>query len=781
MYFQLSRDITRRLVKLLYNISGCPVAIYNDQGVVLDVAPITWSSIDAPGTSDHCCEHNICVDGKVIGKVVIYGTGHTNESLATLVSEFIPILVQESSSCTDTHSLIREYETIFNFVPAQIWYKDTKNNVIRVNKQVEKDLGIPVNDFVGRSTAELFPAYAEQYYRDDLAVITSGKPKLGIVEQVNTGNNETRWLSTNKVPTFNVDGSVSGLIALILDITENKKIAAQRSIWAKIFESSGEAISVTDADNNFVAVNQAFCDATGYSFAEIVGKNPRILKSGHHDKIFYQNMWAGITQAGFWQGEILEKRKNNTVYIKWLRIDQIKNSQGMLSNYVATFTDLSKQKATEERIAYLSKYDALTGLLNRSALTEQLSIAIQKAIVKKNRLGVISLNLDRFKKINDSLGHEIGDEFLKEITKRLGACSRDETITGRFSGDGFIIILPDIHKESEIIAAINKITYEIAQPVMYGQVELMVTASMGISVFPEDGDTVEILIRNADTAMHKAKDKGSNSYQFFTAAMNEYASKQLILENSLRRAVERKEFVLFYQPQLDAKTGAVVGVEALIRWQHPTGKVVSPLEFIPLAEETGLIIPIGEWVLVEACRQHRDWIKMGLPPIPISVNVSAVQFHDKDFLPMLTAVIKNSAIEPGYLDLEVTESVVMRKPEFVIEQLAKIKAMGIKLSLDDFGTGFSSFSYLRHFPLDRLKIDQSFVRDLITVPINQAIVESIITLGRNLKIKTIAEGVETAAELHCLQNLQCDEIQGYYYAKPLSNSDFITWFRNQKV
>lgn len=551
-------------------------------------------------------------------------------------------------------------------------------------------------------------------------------------------------------------------------------------VWAKIFEGSREAISVTDTNNKFVAVNQAFCDATGYSFAEIVGKEPKILKSGHHDEIFYQNMWAGINQAGVWQGEIWEKRKDDTIYVKWLRIHQIKDGQGKLINYLATFTDISEQKATEERIAYLDRHDALTGLPNRLVLGELLGVAIQNAGFNKKRVGIISIDLDRFKNINDSLGHEIGDKFLKEIARRLESCLEDMTITGRFGGDAFIIILPDIQKKSEIIAAIDKIIHEIAQPVMYDQVELVVTASIGVSVFPDDGDTPEVLIRNADTAMHKAKDVGRNNYQFFTAIMNTYASERLMLENGLRRAVERKEFVLFYQPQLDAKTGQVIGAEALIRWLHPMKKVVSPLEFIPLAEETGLIIPIGEWVLMEACRQHRHWIEMGLPPIPISVNISAVQFHDKDFLEMLAAVIKMSGIEPGYLDLEVTESVVMSQPEFVIKQLERIKTMGIKLSLDDFGTGFSSLSYLRYFPLDRLKIDKSFIRDLMAEPINQAIIESIIALGRNLKIKTIAEGVETAEELHYVQKLQCDEIQGYYYSKPLSSSDFITWFNNQK-
>jgi len=781
LLFHFERNITRKIVDLIYEKSGYSVAICNDQGIVSASAPGTWYKKEVQGTRDNCCEQNICVDEKIIGKVVIDGLDRPRSLLTTLLAEIIAILVQGNNDCKDMDTLVNEYEAILNYMPVQILYKDTKNNYLRINKQVEKDLGIPVQGFSGRSAQELFPAFAEQYYRDDVAVITSGKPKLGIVEQVNTINNEIRWGIANKIPRLNNDGSVSGLIALVLDITENKKIEDQRCIWTKIFNCSGQPMSITDSHNKFVAVNQAFCDATGYSESEVIGEDPKILKSGYHDVVLYQKMWGEINEAGFWQGEIWDKRKNGTVYPKWLRIDQVKNSQGTLINYVGTFTDRTERKAAEERIDYLGRYDTLTGLPNRSVLTDKLGVAIKKAIINKNRIGVISIDLDRFKNINDSLGHKIGDEFLKEIAKRLEYCSGEGAITVRFSGDAFIVILPDIHKESEITAIVNKITHEIRQPFVYGQVELMITVSVGISVFPEDGDNPDVLIRNADTAMHQAKDIGRNNYQFFTAVMNESASEHLLLENSLRRAVERKEFILFYQPQIDAKTGEVIGVEALIRWLHPSKNIVSPLEFIPLAEETGLIIPIGEWVLLEACRQQREWMNRGLPPIPISVNISAVQFRDKDFLHRLATAIKNSGIEPGYLDLEVTESIVMEKPELVIEQLKTIKAMGIKLSLDDFGTGFSSLSYLRYFPLDRLKIDQSFVRDLVTVPVTLAIVESIIVLGRNLKLKTIAEGVETAEQLQCLQRLQCDEIQGYYYSKPLSSNDFITWMKDQKT
>jgi diguanylate cyclase (GGDEF)-like protein/PAS domain S-box-containing protein len=692
-----------------------------------------------------------------------------------IVQKFVT-LIYKISGYRELHKQVDEYETLFNLMPVQIWYKDTKNTIIRVNKQVEKDFGIPQKDFMGRAAEELFPAYSAQYYEDDLEVIHSGKPKLGIIEQINNSKGEICWINTSKIPMTNSEGIVTGLVALVVDITESKKIEKQMPIWAKIFESSGEAISVTDAENRFVAVNRMFSSTTGYSPDEVSGKEPSLLKSGHHDNLFYQNMWASINQTGSWQGEIWEKRKDGVIYLKWLRIDQIKDAEGNLINYLARFTDISEKKATEERFRYLDRHDALTGLPNRKALENQLLAEIKQGRHNGKRVGVISLDLDRFKNINDSLGHQIGDEFLKEIAERLQSCSSKTKITARFGGDSFIFIVPAISKKNEMIAVIQDIMSTLEEPLIYGELELTVTASIGVSLFPDDGDTADVLIRNADTAMHRVKDNGRNFYEFFEANMNEYASERLILENDLRRALERGEFVLFYQPQFDSKTEKVIGVEALIRWVHPTRQLVPPGDFIPILEETGLIIPIGEWILEEALRQHQQWMEKGLPPIAISVNISAVQFHDKSFLSMLSSVIENSGIEPSYLDLEVTESVVMRQPELVIKQLDSIKSMGISLSLDDFGTGFSSLSYLRYFPLDRLKIDQSFVRGLAIDSVNEAIIESVVALGKSLKIRTIAEGVETKEELDFLCKLDCDEIQGYYFSKPLSSEEFIKWF-----
>lgn len=783
----LNTRIAQTVVALIDKISGYSCVIWDDKDVLLaatasnlekqpDKDDLHLKKVQAGDSSDCSNEQIIFIEGQVIGKIAIEGATESARMLARLAAECIASWVQDSGYHHELCKLVDEYETLFNLMPVQIWHKDTNNRIIRVNQQVEKDFGMTKEDFLGKSAEELFPAYSAKYYEDDLAVIHSGKPKIGIIEQMNNTKGETLWVSTSKIPTTNSEGVVTGLVVLVLDITEIKKIEQQIPIWAKIFESSGEAISVTDAENRFVAVNRAFSLATGYSADEIIGKEPSLLKSGHHDNLFYQNMWASINQTGSWQGEIWEKRKDGVMYLKWLRIDQIKNGEGKLINYLARFADISEKKATEERLRYLDRHDALTGLPNRKELEKQLLAEIEKAHRKGKRVGVISLDLDRFKNINDSLGHQVGDAFLKELAKRLLAISNKASVIARFGGDSFIFIVPDIFQKDELIAVIHDVRSAFDEPLLYDGLELSVTASIGVSIFPDDGDTADVLIRNADTAMHRVKDNGRNFYDFFEANMNEYASERLMLENDLRRALERKEFVLFYQPQIASETEQVIGVEALIRWMHPTRQLVVPGDFITILEETGLIIPIGKWVLSEACRQHRQWMDEGLPPIPISVNISAIQFHDKDFLPMLSEVVKDSGIEPGYLDLEVTESVVMRQPEFVIKQLESIKGMGIGLSLDDFGTGFSSLSYLRYFPLDRLKIDQSFVRGLTSESVNEAIIKSVVALGKSLKIKTIAEGVETADELNALRKLDCDELQGYYFAKPLSSEEFIKWF-----
>lgn len=774
---ELGTRIAQKVVALIDKIIGYPVIIWDDKGTLLAATnSLNREKAQIDDIKNDVSEEIVFLEEREIGKISIGGTTETASKLAKLAAGWIAAWVQESDDYEELYQQVNEYEALFNIMPAQIWYKDTNNKIIRVNKQVENDIGLHAKDFVGRGAEELFPAYSAQYYEDDLEVIRSGKPKMGIIEQINNSKGEILWISTSKIPTTNSRGMVTGLVALVLDVTESKKMEKQIPIWAKIFESSGEAISVTDADNRFVAVNRVFSLATGYSPDEIMGKEPSLLKSGHHDNLFYQNMWASINQTGSWQGEIWEKRKDGVIYLKWLRIDQIKDAEGNLINYLARFTDLSEAKAIEERIHYLDRHDALTGLPNRKELSNQLLAEIEKSQQSGKRIGVISLNLDRFKNINDSLGHKAGDAFLKELAGRLQSIKSKTSVIARFSGDSFILIVPTITQRDEMITIINDIMRVLEKPLLFDGLELSVTASIGVSVFPDDGETAEVLIRNADTAMHRVKDNGRNFYEFFEANMNEYASERLILENSLRRALERKEFVLFYQPKFDSKTEKMIGVEALIRWMHPTRQIVAPGEFIAILEDTGLIIPIGEWVLLEACRQHRQWIERGMPPIPISVNISAIQFHDKGFLSMLSGVIQECGIEPGYLDLEVTESVVMRQPEFVIKQLECMKDMGISLSLDDFGTGFSSLSYLRHFPLDRLKIDQSFVLGLAVDSVNEAIIESVVALGKSLKIKTIAEGVETVEALNFLRRIGCDEIQGYFFSKPLSNKEFIKWF-----
>jgi diguanylate cyclase (GGDEF)-like protein/PAS domain S-box-containing protein len=562
---------------------------------------------------------------------------------------------------------------------------------------------------------------------------------------------------------------------------QKNEVDSQYRLWAKIFENSGEAIFITDAFNSIVAVNQAFTETTGYLAEEVIGKRPNIFSSGHHDEMFYQNMWAAIIQTGYWQGEIWDKRKDSSVYPKWSTISQVKNVHGEVIYHIATFLDISERKLAEERMQYLAYHDALTGLPNRSMLADQLHIAIETARNSNKRIAVLSLDIDRFKTVNDSLGHRIGDNLLRELSQRLKTYVNQKGMVSRFGGDGFIVLLPEVLDGSAIRRTVNEIFSLIVEPFTYDGIELRITISMGISLFPIDGEDVDILLRNADTAMHRAKEEGRNRYQFFTPDMNKIVSERLSLENDLRRALQQNEFVLFYQPQIDIQTHRLIGAEALIRWNHPEMGMISPADFIPISEETGLIIPIGQWVLQEACKQHRQWIAIEGMPMPIAVNISSVQFHHEDFMAMLVNTITECGMETKYLELELTESVVMRDMQLVSDKLQKIKDMGIQLAIDDFGTGFSSLNYLRYFPIDRLKIDQSFIRDLITTPVSQAIIESIIALGKNLNTKIIAEGVETIQQLNLLRAIGCQEAQGYYFAKPMAGDDFIKWCREQST
>ena len=548
----------------------------------------------------------------------------------------------------------------------------------------------------------------------------------------------------------------------------------------KVIEASLDGVMIVNARGEIEFVNPAFTQLTGYAADEVIGRRPSLLKSGRHDAQFYAAMWGALNSDGVWQGEIWNRRKNGEIYAEWLSINVIRDDHGAVSQYAAVFADITERKRTEERIKNLAYLDVLTGLPNRRLFQDRLHVAIAHVHRHGGRLAVMFLDLDLFKRINDTLGHGIGDKVLQETARRLETCLREGDTVARLGGDEFVILLPDLERVEDLPKMAERVISVVRMPFTVDAHELYVTTSVGIAVYPEDGAGVETLLKNADTAMYRAKDLGRNSYQLYTPAMNARSFERLAMEASLRHALTRGEFVLAYQVKVDLASGRMSGVEALLRWHHPDLGLVSPADFIPLAENMGLIAEIGAWVMEAACRQCKGWHDLGLPPVGIAVNVSALQFREDNVPAMVGRALAASGLDPRHLELELTESVLMQRVEEVAAVLHEMRALGVRVSIDDFGTGYSSLSYLKRMPIDALKIDRSFVGDITEDGDGAEIVNTIVNLAHNLKLKAVAEGVETPAQAAFLRDCGCDEIQGYLVSRPVSAEDLISLF-NRKL
>ncbi len=610
--------------------------------------------------------------------------------------------------------------------------------------------------------------------RDDIPAmraLTTGKPQSGMLG-VNRPDGSRRWMWTNAVPLFEDDngehhGSLRGVVTTIADITQRRDHEEQLRLAWTVFHNSVEAIIVTDAHEKILSVNRAFTEVTGYTEAEAIGETPRLLRSGHHDRSFYEAMWRDIDLLGFWQGEIHDRRKNGTFYPSSLSISAVRDKLGRVTHYVAVFSDITERKASEARIAFLAQHDPLTGLPNRALLHDRLDQTLAHAHRHGTRIALMFLDLDRFKTINDSLGHMMGDRLLQGVAQRLISCIRETDTVSRQGGDEFLIVLTDVEVPDDAARVAEKILDLLHPPFDIDGQQLGTSFSIGIALYPEDGDSVEVLMKNADTAMYHAKESGRNTYRFFDEVMNVNALERLHLENGLRKALENDEFQLYYQPQVELASGRIIGTEALLRWFSGVMGGVSPARFIPLAEECGLIVPIGEWVLQAACRQARAWQDAGLPPVPVAVNLSALQFRRSDIVATVAQALCNSRLDGRWLELELTESLLMQSGPDVAATLERLKALGVRLSIDDFGTGYSSLAYLKRFPVDQLKIDQSFVRDVTGNPDDAAIVRAIIQLGQSLRLEVIAEGTETPEQMDFLRREGCSAAQGYLFSPPL--------------
>ncbi|MBV8464588.1 MAG: EAL domain-containing protein, partial [Burkholderiales bacterium] len=652
---------------------------------------------------------------------------------------------------------------------------DLDGRVLDANPAMLALLDVSRESFIGqampRFIVEAWHAYDDHMMRHRVLIDgLCGEYEIELLR----GDSTVLAVSAKGVLMRDQDGRSIGILRIVRDLTERKAAAARMELAAKVFDNTAEAIMVVSPSFNIASVNRAFCEITGYAADEVVGKPVTLLRDPDAEGSRYDQVRDAYLRTGGWNGEIPLRRKSGDIFTASMQINVARDVTGRVGEVVALIRDISEAKAAEARILHLARFDALTELPNRAYFRELTEEAISEGQRHGERRAVLFVDLDHFKTVNDSLGHAVGDLLLQEVARRLAESLRAGDVVGRLGGDEFVMLLRHMDSDADIAVVADRVLSRLAEPFSLAEHELVVTPSLGIALYPNDGEDYDTLIRNADAAMYHAKESGRNTYRFYTADMNIRAREILAVENQLRRALERNEFVLHYQPQVEIATGRIIGAEALIRWQHPDKGLLGPIEFIPLAEERGLIAPIGQWVLREACRQNKAWQDAGLPAIEVAVNLSAVQFYQRELVDSIAALLDQYELEPHWLGLEVTESIIVQNVDSTVRTMSALEQMGVKLAIDDFGTGYSSLSYLKRFSADKLKIDRSFVADVPGDPDDSAITRAIINLARNLNLRVIAEGVETQAQWEFLRSEGCDEVQGYLVSRPVPAEAFGT-------
>jgi len=794
-------------------------------------------------------------------------------------------------------SLLR-LASIVEFSEDAIIGKTTEGVITSWNRAAEKMYGYTKTEVLGRNLSFLVTPERREEIRALIERVRAGHSVECFETQRLTKEGSVLDVSLSVSPIRDASGQVTGSSAIARDLTPRKRDAEQLRLQAASLEAAANAIVITDYEGKIVWVNRAFTAMTGYSKEEVLGKDPRLLKSEEQPESYYAELWSTISSGKIWHSELVNRRKDGTTYTEemtitpiaqnvgqanwshfiaikqditerkraeeelyrahqmlqtvlntipqrvfwkdlnctyvgcnrafatdaglnnpaeiigksdfelawsgtadryraddkrimeqgstklnfdepqsradgsllWLRTSKLPlwDREGKVIGVIGTYEDITERKVAEDRVKFLAFYDALTELPNRALLQDRLSKALANARRQKDRVALLFLDLDRFKDTNDSLGHSLGDLLLQNVAERLKRCAREQDTVARLGGDEFLIVLTNVKEIADASVAAERFMQAMTAEFVVQGHSLSINCSVGISMFPEHGTDGEILIKNADAAMYSAKESGRNNFRFFTEDMNAQGVERLTLGNGLRLALDKKELFLVYQPQVDIVSGKIIGLEALLRWQHPTLGLVPPDKFIRIAENCGLIVPIGEWVVRTACRQARKWQDEGLPAVSIAINVSAVQFRQEDFCELIRRVLHETGLAPQYLELELTEGLLLANADVTFSVLQELKAMGLTLAIDDFGTGYSNFNYLRQFRVSKLKIDRSFIRDVAVNPDDAAITTAIISMAKSLNLKVIAEGVEDEAQMSFLRAHQCDEIQGYYFSKPLA-------------
>ncbi|HEX9628130.1 MAG TPA: EAL domain-containing protein [Acidiferrobacterales bacterium] len=609
---------------------------------------------------------------------------------------------------------------------------------------------------------------------DDWALaraVRDGETSLNELVEIEGFDGIRRIILNSAVPIRDAAGGISGAIVVNQDISARRRAEELTQKLSSAVEQTADIIMITDRDGVIEYVNPAFETTTGYSQNEVIGARPSVIKSDRHGRDFFQTLWRTVAAGGVYRDVVINRRKSGELFYEEKTITPLKDAQGRVTHFISTGKDITERMQAQERLQHLAHHDVLTLLPNRALFIERLDHALARTHRSHRSLAVLFLDLDRFKIINDTLGHDFGDRALRICSERLKACLREGDTVARLGGDEFTILLEDLASADDVPPVAQKILDALAQPFVVERREFFITTSIGISLGPADGADSQALLRNADTAMYRAKEQGRNKFQFYSADMSARAFQRLTLETSLRRAVERGEFLLYYQPQIDLIGGRVTGFEALLRWRHPELGLVEPAEFLPVAEETGLIRVIDEWVLHTACAQLRAWAAEGRHPGTLAVNLSGGRFSEPRFTDAVARLLREQCVPAAQLELEITESVIMRNDQETLDTLRELNAMGVRLAIDDFGTGYSSLSYLKRFPIDTLKIDRSFVMDITHDPDDAAIVTAVIALARSLDIRAVAEGVETGEQLAFLRARGCDGAQGYLFSHPVPAAD----------
>ena len=645
---------------------------------------------------------------------------------------------------------------------------DTQGKITSWNWAAEQLFGYQSDEAVGSRLS--------RFITETIDGETNPDPDRGYTTLHN--RNGDKILATAGItPLCNEENMLTGHIYTFRDITAEKYSREQMLLWSKVFEHSGQAIMITDTQNRLVSVNQAFVDILGYTPKEVIGRNPNMLSSGKHDTAFYQAMWRDVLEKGFWQGEIWNRHKDGHLVPEWLHITTTKNKKGKITNHIAIFTDATAYKEKEAHIEHLAQHDMLTGLPNRVLLEDRLSQAIAHADRRDDLVAVMFIDLDRFKLINDTLGHHVGDKLLQEVGIRLTMAVRDEDTVSRQGGDEFIVVLRELKTAKDAMVIAENLVAELSTEYRIEGHTLRVTPSIGISLYPLDANDAETLVRNADAAMYHAKEMGRANFQFFTNDLNQALSERLQLEQELRAAVDKQQFSLHFQPQVRLSDGLTTGVEVLLRWFHPQRGAIGPDRFIPLAEDINLIQPLGNWVLEQAVTRLAQWRDTPLQSLQMSVNVSARQLEAPGFCAFVESLLDRHSIDPSRLKLEITETALMRDIELSARHLALLHQLRLRISVDDFGTGYSSLAYLKNLPIDELKIDREFIRNVDHNAYDEAISRAIIALANTLNLQRVAEGVETEKQRRFLQIAGCRHAQGYLFARPMPYEELLEYLQ----